>query len=136
MVGRGDDDGVDVLVVEHAPQVLDETGLEGRHGLEDVGVVDAGVGEVGVDVAERLDLDVLELREAALQRVALAADADIRDDDLVVRAEDAALGARGRRVEELAADGDARCRRAESRREIPPRDAVVVVPVVGHDVLL
>ena len=40
VIGRGDDHGVDVLVVEHAAQVLDEVRLEGR----DVGellVVDA-----------------------------------------------------------------------------------------------
>ena len=54
-------------------------------------VVDALRREVRVDVAERLDLDVRQLREAALERVALAADADAGDDDAIVGAEDAAL---------------------------------------------
>ena len=42
-------------------------------------------------------------REAALERVALAADADVGDDDAIVRAADASVGLR-RDVEELAAE--------------------------------
>ncbi len=48
--------------------------------------------EVLVDVAKRLDLDILQLREAALQGVALAADAYLADHDPVVGAKDAAGG--------------------------------------------
>ena len=60
VIRRGDDDGVDVLVVEHAAHVLDEVRLEGRDAGELL-VVDARRLEVGVDVAQRLDLDVLQV---------------------------------------------------------------------------
>ena len=53
-------------------------------------VVDSRRRQVRVDVAEGLDLDVLQLGEAALQGVALAADAYLADHDLVVGAEDRA----------------------------------------------
>ena len=95
MVRRGDDDGVDVLVVEHAAQVLHEARLE-RGNVLQPRVVDALGREVGVDVAERLDLDVLQLREAALQGVALTADADAGDHHLAVGAEHAAAHVRRR----------------------------------------
>ena len=95
MIGRGDDDGVDVLVVDHAPQILDEAGLERRH-VRQARVVDALRRQVRVDVAERLDLDVREPREPALERVALPADADAGGDDAIVGAEDAAADVRRR----------------------------------------
>ena len=118
VVRRRDDHAVDVLVLEHAAHVLHEVRLEGGDVLQ-ARIVDALGGEVAVDVAEGLDLDVLQLREPALERVALAADADAREHHLVVRAEDPALR-RGvhRRPEELAADREAcRCR-ADARGEI------------------
>ena len=102
VIRRGDGDGVDVLVVEHAAHVLDEVRLEGRDAGELL-VVDARRLEVGVDVAQRLDLDVLQGREAALERVALAANADVGHDDAIVRAANASVGL-GRDVEELAAE--------------------------------
>ena len=80
----------------------------------------------------------LSLREAALQRVALAADADAGGDDAIVGAEDAAADVRRRaaaaRAEELAADRDARRRRADAGGEFAPRDAVLVVRwlATGH----
>ena len=58
VVRRRDDDGIDVLVVEGASKVLHEPGLE-RGDILQALVVDARRREVGVDVAERLDLDVL-----------------------------------------------------------------------------
>ena len=70
-------------------------GLEGRDVLQAL-VVDPRRREVRVDVAERLDLDVLELREAALQGVALTADADLADHDAIVGAEDRGRAGRGR----------------------------------------
>ena len=127
VVGRGDDDGVDVLVVEHAPQILDEARLEGGDVLQ-ARVVDPLRRQVRVDVAERLDLDVLEPREAALQRVALAADADAGGDDAIVGAEDAAADVR-RRLQARARPKSsppaampaaaAPTRVANSRREMP-----------------
>jgi hypothetical protein len=85
VVRRGDDHRVDVLVVEHAAEILLEARAE-RRDVRELLVVDALVGEVRVDVAERLDLDVLQLREAPLERVALPADADARQHDAIVRA--------------------------------------------------
>ena len=120
MVRRGDDDAVDVLVLEDAPHVLHEVRLERRHVLQPR-VVDALGREVRVDVAERLDLDVLQLGEAALERVALPADADAgerrrcrwrRGSRACVAADVAASG-----PEEFTADGEPRRRRAEARRE-------------------
>ena len=125
VIGRGDDDGVDVLVVEDAAQVLHELRLERRH-VREPRVVDALGREVRVDVAERLDLDVGEAREPALERVALPANADVGDDHAIVGAEDAPAdlcrGA-GRRAEQAPADHDSRRRRAELRPEVAPRNA-------------
>ena len=87
VIRRRDDDGVDVLVVEHAAEVLHEPRLERRH-IGQPRVVDPLRNDVGVDVAERLDLDIRQLREAALERVALAADADAGEHDALVGAED------------------------------------------------
>ena len=75
MIGRGDDDGVDVLVVEDTSEVLHEVRLE-RGDVAQARVVDPLGREIRVDVTQRLDLDVGEPRKAALERVALAADAD------------------------------------------------------------
>ncbi len=137
MVRRGDDDGVDFLVLEDAAHVLDESRLV----VGDAGearVVDPFRREVGVDVAERLDGDVRQLREPALDGVPLPANADAGDDDAVVCADHATLGGRAEtRPEELAADRQPRCGRAEPRCKVTPRDAVLVLPVVGHvDLLL
>ena len=128
VIGRGDDDGVDVLVVHHAPQILDEAGLERRH-VGEARVVDALGRQVRVDVAERLDLDVREPREPTLERVALPPDADARRDDAIVRAEDAPADVRRRvepRSKQLTADRDAR-RRPDAGAEVAPGDAVAVV---------
>ena len=85
-----------------------------------------------------LTRDVRQLREPALDGVPLAADADAGDDDAVVCAEHATLRGRAEtRPEELAADRQSRGGRAEPRRKVTPRDAVLVLPVVGHvDLLL
>jgi hypothetical protein len=138
VVRRRDDDGVHVLVVHHPPEVLDEVRLEGR----DVGqtlVVDPRRREVRVDVAERLDLDVRQPREAALERVALAANADARRDDAIVGADDAVADVRRRldpRAQEIAADGDTRRCRPNSRCELAPRDSVLLLVIAGHADLL
>ena len=119
-VVRGrDDDGVDVLVVEDAAQILREARLERRDVLQPV-VVDPLGRKVGVDIAERLDLDVRQTRKAPLERVALPADADAGDDHAIVGAEDPAADVRCHRAEELAADYDARRRRSDSRRKVAP----------------
>ena len=126
-----------VLVFEDAAHVLDESGLV----VGDAGqarVVDALRGQVRVDVAERLHRDVRQLREAALDRVALTADADAGHDDAIVCAEDAHLRGRAQaRPEKLTANRHSSGGRAQPRREVPPRDAVLFMPVVGHvDLLL
>ena len=140
VIGDRDDDRVDVLVVERAAEVLDESGLERRDLREHLLVVDARFGEVRVDVAQRLDLDVLQLREASLERIALSANADAGRDDAIVRSENAVADARRRgkrRPEEFAAHRQSRCRRAEPRREVATRNAVfAVVSVAGHADLL
>ena len=122
MVRRGDDDGVDVLVVEHAAQILSETGLEGRHVLQ-LRIVDPFAGQVRVDIAQRLVLDVGELRKPALQRVALAANADAGEDNAVVGAENPAADARRRRrlrAEQVAANHHAGRGGAEPCGELAP----------------
>ena len=83
VVGRGDDDRVDVLVVEDAAQVTLVAGPESRDVLE-LRVLRARGEQVLVDVAERLDLHVGQAGEAPLQGVPLSADADARHDDAVV----------------------------------------------------
>src|SRR4029079_4962520 len=75
-----------------------------------------------------------QLGEAALQRVALAVDPDLRHHDAIVRAQDAAVHVRpgiGERGEQFAAC-HARGRRAETGVEIAASDALVLGPVVGH----
>ena len=104
VIRRRDDDGIDILVVEHAPEILDEPGLERR----DIGqprVVDPLRNDVRVDVAECLDFDVGQRREATLQRVALAADADAGEHDALVGAKDAARCGLRRSTEQRAANG-------------------------------
>src|SRR5690606_29478007 len=129
----GDDDAVDVLVLEHLPVVLLEAGPERGDVLQAL-VVDALGGEVRVDVTEGLDLDVLQPREAALERVALAADADAGKDQPVVGPLDARRSARGGR-HEAAADGEAGGGQAELRRERTPGDAVLRVMIASHESL-
>jgi hypothetical protein len=90
VIRHRDDDGVDFLVVEHATEVLHEIRFVGRDAREPR-IVDALRREVGVDVAERLDGDVRKLREAALDGIALSADADAGDDDAIVGAKHATL---------------------------------------------
>ena len=115
-------DAVDVLVVEDTAEVLHEVRLERR----DVGealVVDALGLEVEVDVGERLDLDVLQLGEAALEGVALATDADAGSHELVVGALDARRALRRRR-KEVAASGHHRGGHAEPGRKLAPRQPI------------
>ncbi len=131
---------VDVLVVEDAAQVLNEAGLERRDILQP-GVVDALVGEIGVDVAQRLDLDVGDACEAALQGVALAADADAGDHDLVVGANDAARHRRrradpSRREKVVARDKGRGGNPAHPRRKRPPGHRILVFWITGHGHLL
>ena len=79
VIGRADDDGVDGLVVEDAPEV----GVPGG-GRRDFG----GLGQVGrVDVADGGDLDVGEALMAAQHAGALPAGADDADADAIVGAE-------------------------------------------------
>jgi hypothetical protein len=134
VVRRRDDDGGDVLVVHDAPEVLHEGRLEGGDVFQ-ARIVDARVGEVAVDVAQRLDLDVRQPREAVLERVPLRANADARQHHAIVGAEDPAADMR-RRVrrgtQQIAADGDPRRGRSEPRREIAPRHPVVFRVVLGH----
>ena len=79
--------------------------------------------QVGVDVAQRLDLDVRQPREAALQRVALPADADAGEHDAIVGAEDpSTLRGVGVSVEKLGPrDQSHRCR-SDSGPEVTPGD--------------
>ena len=77
-----------------------------------------------------------EPREAAFQRVALAADADAGGDDAIVRAENAAADVRRRlqaRAEKIGARRDARRRRADAGREFAPCDAIRVLGLVRHN---
>jgi hypothetical protein len=134
VVRRRDDDRVDVLVVHHTAKVLHEARLE-RGDVREPRVVDPFRRQVRVDVAERLDFDVLESGEAALQRVALSADADARGDDAIVRADDASPDKRRRleaRTKQIRARCDARRRRAHARGEFAPCDAIRVVSLVRH----
>ena len=134
VVGRGDDDRVDVLVVQDPVEVLHEPGLVGGDVLQR-GIVDPLRSEIRVDVAERLDLDLVQLREAALDAVPLAADADAGDDDAVVRTEDATADG-GRRLqpaaEQISADRDAGCRGSEPRGKIAPGNAAVLFMIAPH----
>ena len=93
VIRRGDDDAVDVLVIEHAAEILLESRTEGRDICERL-VVDPLGREVGVDVAEGLDLDVLQLCEPALQRVALSSDPDAGQHHAIVGAAHAGAGQR------------------------------------------
>ena len=118
MIRRGDDDGVDVLVVHDPPQVLDEPRLE-RGDILEPRVVDAFGRQVRVHVAEGLDLDVRELGEPALDGVPLTVDPDAGDHDLAVRAEDAAAHVR-RRLE----PGTEESPRRNARRTAAPAGEV------------
>ena len=134
VVRRGNHHRVDVLVVEHAPQILHEARLE-RGDVLQLGVVGARGVQVLVDVAERLDLDVLQFREAPLEAVALPVDTDAGGHDPVVRADDAVTGL-GRspdaRPKHIRADGDAGRCYAETRREVPPGDAILFFGIAGQ----
>ncbi len=136
VVRCGDHHGVDFLVIEDAAHVLHEVGLEARHFLQ-TRIVDPRVREVGVDVAQRLDVDVVQVREPALERVPLSAYPDDRHLHTIVGAEDASVRLCSESgAEEPAAYGNA-CRRCpDARGEIAPCNAVLVVPVAGHGDLL
>ena len=130
VVGDGDEHRVHVLVVEHAPQVLHRARLECGD-VGELGVVHAAREQVGVDVAQGLDLDVLEGGEAALERVALSADADVGQHHAVVGAQHApAESGRGLRVRARrgrAAQGHARHRLRGPGHELAPCDLVGIV---------
>src|SRR5262249_52042756 len=136
VVRHRDHDPVDVLVVEHATQVLHVTGLEGGD-VGKLGIVGAAGEQVRVDVAQRLDLDVGQRREPALERVALAADADAGQHHAVVGAQDAAGGGGGAPALRAGRGGAAQRhpghRQGGARDELAPGD---VVRVVAHESLL
>ena len=102
-------------------QVLLVAGLEGRD-IGELRIVDALVGEVGVDVADRLDLDVLQAREPALQRVAWPLDADAGEHHAIVRAQDAA--AESQHGDAEAVDGLSRSRPTRAAAARPPTRVV------------
>ncbi len=121
VIWRCDDDRVDVLVVEDPPEILDEAGLERGHVCQLL-VVDPRGGQVRVDVAESLDLHVRKSSEPALQRIALAADADAGQDHAIV-GPDHTPADDGRRAgvhAEQLASGHQAGRGAEARREFAP----------------
>jgi hypothetical protein len=104
VIRRRHDDRVDVLVVQHAPEILHEARLERRHVRQPL-VVDPRGREVRIDVAERLDFHVCKPGEAALERIALAANADAGEDHAVVGPDDTPAHDRrsaGMRAHELA----------------------------------
>ena len=81
VIGRAEDDGVDRLVVDDAPEIGDALRLRrGRRGLVEIRLV---------DVAHRDDVDVGEPLMVAHHADALPARADQRDADAIVRALDA-----------------------------------------------
>ena len=128
VIGRGDHDRIDVLVVERAAQVLHEPGLERRHVLQPL-VVDARRCQVGVRIAQRLDVDVVEPREAALQRVALAANADAREHDAVVGADNSVADLRRRakaRAQPVATDHRSGRGHAKPGIEVAPSQAGLI----------
>src|SRR4029453_10828563 len=98
-------------------------------------VRDAPPPDVLVDVAERLDLDVGQLGEAALDRVALSADADARHHDAIVGADDPRIDVR-RRTHFGRSQQVRPCRKTRDRtercRELPPRDVATVVVACHH----
>src|SRR5437764_9750888 len=134
VIRRRDDDGVDILVVEHASEILRLSTFE-RDDVAQSRVVDPLWREIRIDVAERLDLDVLEPREAALQRVALPADAYAGRDDAIIGADDSAAHV-GRRVKartkELAAECHAGGSRPDACAELTPCEAVRIVSLFSH----
>ena len=76
-----------------------------------------------------------EPREPALERVALAADADARGDDAIVGADDAAADVRrrlDRAGEEVAAEREPCRGRANPGAEFAPRNGIRVVVSSGH----
>ena len=87
VVGRGDDDGVDVLAVEQLAIVLDGLGVDApgllhlRGGLGGVAVVDVGRGD---------ELDLLVREEGLHHVVAAVARADQGEPDLLVGPQDRA----------------------------------------------
>ena len=70
VVRRRDHDGVDVLVVEHPPQILNEPGLERRH-VRQFLVVDLDASRFASMSHNVLICSIRQPRETLLQRVAL-----------------------------------------------------------------
>ncbi len=95
VIGRGDDDGVDVPVVQHAPEVGDR--LRARRDRQPLGQVGL------VDVAHGGDVRVGLLDRVAEVGHPLAAGADQGDDDTVVGAADPVVAANAERRERNAA---------------------------------
>jgi len=89
VVGRADDDGVDVAAVEDLAEIVVHVagGVARVLGLG-VGLLDAllvAKGPPVVDVADGQDLDVVVLDEGAHVAASAPADADARDADAVAR---------------------------------------------------
>ena len=110
-------------------QILREPGFERRDVFEAL-VVDALRREVAVGIDQRLDFDVGQPREATLERVPLAANADARQHDAVVGALDAACAERSRSIAderrrvEAAANNHARGGGAHAGIEVAPRNTL------------
>ena len=95
VIGRGDEDDVHGLVVEHRPQVLDR--LRGRTPLGDELRGDFG-GAVAVRIADIGDLAVRQAGQLAGVLLAADAAADDRPGDLVVGADSLGLVVREQRL--------------------------------------
>ena len=84
MVGRGDRDRVDALVVEHPPDVLLD--LRGRLALLREERLDSRIEQARIGIAQGGDLDVLEPVVTAQMRLAAPVEAHHRDADAVAGA--------------------------------------------------
>ena len=82
VVGRDDNDGVDLAIVEDAAKVAEGFRLVPAHFL-DLG--DRLIGMIAIDIADGGDAGVGVPEELAKPRHALAADADHPEHDLIVR---------------------------------------------------
>ena len=93
VVGGGDDDGVDVLVIKDPAHILHGAGYFTTLGFS--GLLSPFRDQVQVDVAEGLHLHVLKSREAAHEASALSPDADVGHYEEIVGADDAVTDDRG-----------------------------------------
>ena len=92
VVGGGDDDGVNVSVIEDTAEVV----LGGwRKALDFLELFDAFGVDILVDVNEGLDADVGSLSKTAAEATATAPDADDGQIDTLVSTDDTACGSRG-----------------------------------------